>query len=148
MDITTEILIDAPPARVWAVLADFAAYGNWNPFITRIEGSLTAGERLRVRIRPPGSGGMTFRPRLLTVTPEKELRWRGHLLLPGLFDGEHRFLLEPADEGQRTLFRHGESFSGLLMPVIFGARAQAATRAGFEAMNAALKRRAESAATT
>ncbi|MFN4274789.1 MAG: SRPBCC family protein [Ferrovibrio sp.] len=147
MDITTEILIDAPPARVWAVLADFATYGAWNPFMPQIFGTPQAGARLRVRIVPPGSGGMTFRPRLLTVTPERELRWRGHLLVPGLFDGEHRFRLEPTDGGQRTLFRHGESFSGLLLPVIFGARAQAATRAGFEAMNAALKRRAESAAT-
>lgn len=145
MDISTEILIDAPPVRVWAVLADFAAYAAWNPFMPEIYGMLQAGTRLRVRIVPPGSSGMTFRPRLLTVTPEKELRWRGHLLVPGLFDGEHRFLLEPADGGQRTLLRHGESFSGLLLPVIFSARAQAATRAGFEAMNAALKRRAESA---
>lgn len=147
MEIATEILIDAPPARVWAVLTDFAAYGAWNPFMPEMSGALEAGTRLRVRIVPPGSGGMTFRPRLLAVTPERELRWRGHLLIPGLFDGEHRFLLESVDGGQRTLFRHGESFSGLLLPLIFGARAQAATRAGFEAMNAALKLRAESAAT-
>lgn len=148
MEIATEILIDAPPARVWAVLADLAAYGAWNPFMPEASGALQPGTRLRVRIVPPGGGGMTFRPRLLAVTPEKELRWRGHLLIPGLFDGEHRFLLESVDGGQRTLFRHGESFSGLLLPVIFGARAQAATRAGFEAMNAALKRRAESAPVT
>jgi hypothetical protein len=145
MDITTEILVDAPPARVWAVLADFAAYAAWNPFMPEISGALQAGARLRVRIVPPGSGGMTFRPRLLAVTPEKELRWLGHLLLPGLFDGEHRFRLEALDGGTRTRLHHSESFSGLLLPVIFGARAQSTTRAGFEAMNAALKRRAETA---
>lgn len=145
MDITTEILIDAPPAQVWAILTDLAAYGEWNPFIPRIEGPLAAGERLRVHIRPPSGSGMTFRPRLLAVTPEKELRWLGHLLLPSLFDGEHRFRLEGLDSGTRTCLHHSESFSGLLLPVIFGARAQAATRAGFEAMNAALKRRAETA---
>lgn len=146
MDITTEILIDAPPARVWAVLADFAAYGTWNPFMPEIAGPLEPGARLRVRIVPLGSRGMTFRPRLQAVEPERELRWLGHLLLPGLFDGEHRFRLEPLDGGARTRFRHGETFSGLLVPLIFGARAQASTRAGFEAMNAALKRRAEAAA--
>lgn len=145
MDITTEILVDAPPARVWTILTDLAAYGEWNPFIPRIEGPLAAGERLRVHIRPPGGSGMTFRPRLLAVTPEIELRWLGHLLLPGLFDGEHRFRLEALDGGTRTRLHHSESFSGLLLPVIFGARAQSTTRAGFEAMNAALKRRAETA---
>ena len=37
---------------------------------------------------------MTFKPVLLTVKPARELRWRGSLVLPGVFDGEHSFLLD------------------------------------------------------
>ena len=38
-----EIEIDAEPARVWAILMDFEAYPEWNPFITSIEGEQAVG---------------------------------------------------------------------------------------------------------
>jgi hypothetical protein len=31
--IDTSIVIDSPPAAVWEILVDFAAYEQWNPFI-------------------------------------------------------------------------------------------------------------------
>ena len=31
------VSIDAPLERVWAVMTDVAAYGEWNPFVYRIE---------------------------------------------------------------------------------------------------------------
>ena len=37
---------------------------------------------------------MTFRPEVLRCEPGRELRWLGHFLVPGLFDGEHAHLLE------------------------------------------------------
>jgi len=74
------------------------------------------------------------------VVPGQEVRWRGSLPIPGLFTGEHYFRLEP-QAGGSTRFVHGENFSGLLLPVLGGILA--ATQQGFEAMNAALKARAE-----
>jgi hypothetical protein len=72
--------------------------------------------------------------------PERELRWLGHLLLPGVFDGEHYFLLEPiGDNGTRLT--QGERFAGILVGLFGGTLT--ATGAGFRAMNAALKREAE-----
>jgi len=40
---------------------------------------------------------MTFRPTILKAEPNRELRWLGHLLVPGLFDGEHIFTIETWD---------------------------------------------------
>lgn len=137
--IDTRIDITASPARVWGVLTDFPRFPAWNPFITRIEGLAEPGARLRVEIKPPGKSAMTFTPTVLAARPGKELRWRGRLLLPGIFDGEHAFELE--DRGGACSFRQSERFSGLLVPLLGGALA--ATERGFEAMNAALKRRAE-----
>jgi hypothetical protein len=136
----SEIEIDAPPAAVWAVLSDLDAYGEWNPFIRRIGGDLREGATLDVRIEPPGGRGMTFAPTVLAARPERELRWIGRLLVPGIFDGEHSFELEPIDGG-RTRFVQSERFSGILVRVLGSMLGK--TELGFEQMNAALKERVE-----
>jgi len=144
-ELHTEILIDAPAERVWSVLADLAAYPGWNPFITAAEGRLEPGARLTLRIEPPGGRPVTFRPRLLAVLPGRQLRWLGRVGVPGLFDGEHGFEIHPEGPG-RVRLEQWERFGGFLAPFLWR-RVAAPTRAGFEAMNAALKVRAEAAGT-
>jgi hypothetical protein len=139
--IQTSIDIVASPTRVWSILTDFRSYPTWNPFITSIDGKSQPGARLRVTIAPSGRRPMTFRPVVLTVTPGRELRWRGRLLMPGLFDGEHAFQLEMLSTAGCRL-HHTERFSGLMVGLMSGSLLDA-TREGFEAMNGALKRRAE-----
>jgi len=141
--IETEIEIRASAKRVWELLTEFASYPRWNPFVRSIEGELIVGKNLSVFIQPPGSRGMRFRPTLLAVSPTRELRWKGKLLLPGLFDGEHYFKLETAPNGG-VLFRQGERFTGILVP-LFRKSLDRATEQGFIAMNEALKREAERA---
>jgi hypothetical protein len=144
LEIRTEIEIDAPPHHVWAELANVAAHQSWNPFITHFAGELREGARLAVTIQPPGGKAMSFSPVVLAAQPDRELRWRGRVLLPGVFDGEHYFRIEPLESGRRSRFVHGERFSGVLVPFLEG-RLQGATRQGFVAMNEALKRRVETA---
>ena len=138
--IEATVEIEAPAGRVWAILTDFARMPSWNPFITSIAGKLAQGERLSVTIAPPGKSAMRFKPTVLAARPERELRWRGHLLVSGVFDGEHYFLLEPIGS-ERTHLTQGEKFSGLLVGLLGGMLS--ATEAGFKAMNAALKKQAE-----
>jgi hypothetical protein len=139
-ELETAVEIDAPPAAVWRVLTDFPAYGAWNPFIRSIEGTAHEGERLTVLLEPPGGRGMTIRPTVLAVHPDRELRWKGRLLVPGLIDGEHTFRIELLD-GERSRFVHGERFTGILVGLVKSTLAK--TEAGFEQMNAALKQRVE-----
>jgi hypothetical protein len=141
-EIHAEIAVDAPPEHVWNVLTDFERYARWNPFMREASGRLHPGETLRVRIDLPGQLDRVFTPRVVTVTPRRELTWMGRLALPRLFDGEHSFFVEPLDEGRRTLVIQHENFSGLLLP-LFTTEMEAATRRGFQAMNAALGREAE-----
>ena len=138
--IETRIDIMAPPKIVWAVLTDFAAMPSWNPFITSIAGDLAPGRRLAVEVAPPGKSRARFKPTILAVRLERELRWRGRVLLPGLFDGEHYFLLEPIGD-RATRFTHGERFTGILVGLL--GKTLRATVEGFDAMNRALKARAE-----
>ena len=137
----TEIDINASGERVWRVLTDFGAYGEWNPFITSISGEVRRGARLKVRVQPSGGRGMTFRPTVLAADRNRELRWVGRLLFPGIFDGEHAFLITPIENG-RVRLRQQETFRGLLVPLL-RRLLDGQTRAGFEAMNRALKERAE-----
>jgi len=83
---------------------------------------------------------MTFRPRVLAVEANRELRWLGSFLVRGLFDGEHAFLIERIGT-VRVRFVQRERFTGILVP-LFG-KGLTATRLGFEEMNLALKARAE-----
>jgi hypothetical protein len=138
--IETNIEIDASPKKVWSILTDFAGMASWNPFIKSISGALTPGSILAVHIAPPGKRGMRFKPTVLTANSERELRWLGRLLLPGIFDGEHYFLLEPIGS-DTTRLTHGEKFSGILVGLFGGTLS--ATEDGFKAMNVALKQRAE-----
>ena len=137
----TEIPIEATPQRVWEILTNFAAYPAWNPFIPRISGPATVGSRLDVQLQPPGGRGMRLRPTVLAAAPSQELRWLGQIGVPGIFDGEHRFRIEPLGQ-DRVRFVQEERFSGLLEPIILRF-VERATRQGFEAMNQALKTRAE-----
>lgn len=139
--IRTEIEIDAPAEHVWAILTDFAAFPTWNPFVRRIEGKAAVGERLSVSIQPPGSKEMRFAPTVLEATPNKELRWMGRLLLPGIFDGEHAFRIEALGAG-RVRFVQEEKFQGFLVS-LFAKSLDGGTQAGFAAMNQALKAHAE-----
>src|ERR1700754_252730 len=93
-EIQHQIDIDDGPGRVWAVLTDTAAYGEWNPFVRRLDGELRTGARLEVEIAPPGGRAMTFKPTVLAAEEGRELRWLGRLFAPRVFDGEHRFRLE------------------------------------------------------
>ena len=140
-ELHTEIEINASAERVWKVLTDFSAYPEWNPFVREIDGQLETGARLKVLLQPPGGKGMTVKPKVLKVEPNREFRWLGHLLIPGVFDGEHFFIIETLDLN-RVRFIHGEIFRGILVP-LFGKMLDGSTRQGFEAFNQALRTRVE-----
>ena len=139
-ELRSEIEIEAPPESVWAVVTDFAAYPTWNPFIRRISGELREGARLEVQIEPPGARATTFKPTVRVVERNRELRWLGRLLVPGIFDGEHSLLIEPRDGGRSRVVQ-SERFSGVLVGFFRGTLAK--TAGGFEQMNAALEARVE-----
>ncbi len=85
---------------------------------------------------------MAFTPTLLSQEPQNGLRWKGRRLLPGIFDGEHDFQRSKPSPG-RVHFTQGERFSGLLVHLVFRGSMRSGTARGFEAMNHALKARAE-----
>jgi hypothetical protein len=139
-EISAEVDIDAKPERVWEVLTAFARYPEWNPFIREASGTARVGETLTLRMFPEHGRPMSFKPRVLVADEGAELRWIGRLLVPGIFDGEHRFVLSPLGGGTRVV--QSEKFSGLLVP-LFGKTVDG-TVEDFRRLNSALKDTAES----
>lgn len=140
-EIKTKTLIQADTEKVWEILTDFNKYPSWNPFIKSLEGNLTVGNKIRVEIQPPDSGKMVFNPKVLRFVLHREFAWLGHFIIPGLFDGEHIFILSDNGDGSTT-FLHKEKFKGLLVP-FFRKMLENNTRRGFEVMNLKLKELAE-----
>src|SRR5262245_28914338 len=128
-ELYTEIEINASPEKVWQVLTDFGHFKDWNPFIRSIQGTPKNGSKLSVQIQPPGGRPKTFRPRILKFEPKQEIRWLGRVLLPGLFDGQHTFKIEPLGPNQ-TRFIQREKFNGVLVRFL-GRSLDNETRRGF-----------------
>jgi hypothetical protein len=141
--IHTETEINAPIEKVWAILMDFSKYPEWNPFVKSLEGNVVEGGKFKVVLQLPEGKVMTFKPRCLTLQENKEFRWMGHLLISGLFDGEHIFKMRKIDD-KKTKLVQCENFKGMLVPM-FWKQLNSKTIKGFEMMNRALKDRAEKA---
>lgn len=137
--ISAEVDIEAPPDAVWAQLTDLAGHADWNPFITSASGTPVVGQRLALRLQPPGGRALTIKPTVTEAVEGSVFEWLGHLGVPGLFDGRHRFELTPTPTGTHLV--QSEAFSGVLVRPLRGFL-DGGTLAGFRAMNDALRERA------
>ncbi|MFC1729138.1 SRPBCC family protein [candidate division KSB1 bacterium] len=138
--IHSNIEINVSSDTLWDILLDFNAYPDWNPFITEIYGDTGIGSKLTVTVRPPDMEPKTFKKVVTMAWDRKQFRWLGRVGIPGLFDGEHMFILEELDP-QITRFHQNEVFRGLLVPMFDETLEN--TLLGFNEMNKALKERAE-----
>ena len=138
--VRTKIEIDAPAKDVRAVLLDFADYPRWNPFIVKIDGTVAQGSTVRVTVKPVGRAALSGNTVVTSLT-DTRLAWTGSLAIPGLFRGNHEFIVE--EQGpHKTIFYQNEKMSGIIIPFAdFKPEAE-----GFVLMNEALKRQAEKSA--
>jgi hypothetical protein len=141
-ELCTEIEIQASPEKVWHILTDLDKWPDWNPFITRAIGKPQLGEKVNITA---GSGPkvMVLHCTVTKVEPNHELTWKYHVGLPMLFQGEHSMRIEPAGEGH-VRFVDREVVTGLLVP-LQAKNIDTNSKRGFEAMDQALKARAEQA---
>lgn len=142
LEVRASTEIHATPAAVWRVLTDLPRFRLWNPFIRSARGSTAVGDKVHVHVRPPLGIPLAFSARVLESDDERALRWEGHVLARWLACGDHSFEIEPLPEGG-VRFEQRETFSGLL-PWLGRKLLAKQARRGFEEMNSALAREAES----
>jgi hypothetical protein len=68
-----------------------------------------------LRMQSSGGRAMTIRPRVTAASPGSTFEWLGHLGVPGIFDGRHRFELTATSTGTHLVQRDSSAaFSSTL----------------------------------
>jgi hypothetical protein len=136
----TETTIDAPPSEVWKHLADFDRHDEWSNHF-KLRGRPVVGEPGRVEFSLFGRA--TGAPVVIEKADEaRELRWQGGP--KRMITGSHYFIMESRDGGQQTRFRHGETFTGIIAPLVW-ALLKVQLGPSYSGFNEDLKQRVESA---
>jgi hypothetical protein len=132
----TEIPINASPEIIWKTLVV-------SPSIPEEIRNAIRDKKIGQNLIVPmsaGGRGASLTVKLLTVDPFREIRWKGFLWIPGLFDGEHSYEIL-TDQGGMSRLVQRETFSGLLLPFLSGTLN--ATKHEFEKTNAGIRDTAE-----
>jgi uncharacterized protein YndB with AHSA1/START domain len=130
------ISIQAPRETIWAVLTDGPAYPSWNSTITKLEGTIEKGHKLKIwtTISP----GRAFPAEVSEVEPGTRMVWSFSAPL-GFFKGARTFTLEEKPGGVE--FHTREEFGGWMAGPI--TKKMPDLQASFDEWAACLKRRAE-----
>jgi hypothetical protein len=107
--------IRATPEAVWARLTDAKNFPAWNSTVTSIEGEITLGTKLTIRV--PAAPGRAFTPSVVAFDAPRQMVWRDGFA--PMFQGTRTFTLRPAGDGA-TDFEMEEVFRGLMLPMIKG----------------------------
>lgn len=99
--VRTEGIIFAPPDKVWSVLTDTDQVRLWNPVLIPIEGSYREGARLKYRMVQPDGKESIVGAKVVKIIPEQLLNQRGGV--PGILTFDHRWIVEPVEEGTRII---------------------------------------------
>jgi len=140
--LSTDIKIRAKPEKVWDILTKFSDYQEWNPVMTKIIGEASLGKKIEVHIHTIKGKNRIYRPTITKFDINKELRWQGRSFLPGIFEGERIFEIKEMSSEEISLI-HLEVFRGIGVKLM-GNRLDEDLQQSFQAMNIALKARAES----
>ena len=132
----TEIIINAKPEQVWAVLNATANYPEWNPTMIKADGSFEEGNEIKYRFRETAEKEYDINSTVKTVKKNKLINQKGGVW--GVITFDHIYKLELVNEGTRVT-QH-EEYRGVYVPFW----STETVKAAYERSNLALKKRVES----
>lgn len=133
--------VAASPEKVWEVIADLERWGEWNPMHPEARGVIAIGGSLEVAEVLEGEPGRLHQVVIPDWAPELQLIWANKRAF--LSSSTRYFEIEKLSDNACVL-ANGEIFSGWRGEAWARDR-RAAFKAGFEAVNEAIKARAEAA---
>jgi hypothetical protein len=136
---STSVNIRTTAEAVWAILTDGPGYANWNPEISRVDGQMALGEKIRAHVALHGGKVQPVSVRIIELEPMHHMIWKGGMPL-GLFTGLRTFTLTPHEGGVVEFTMHLK-FSGLMSGLI--AKSLGDRQPDIDAFAVALKKWAE-----
>jgi len=102
----TELVVDAAPEALWAVLVDAERYPAWNPVLVEATaGTLEVGQEMVYQLREPSGRQYELKAKVRRVEPNRELNQTEGI--PGVLTFDHQYLFE-AVEGGTKVTQHEE----------------------------------------
>lgn len=134
--------INAPIEQVWAILTDFAAYPQWNPFTVSVDTRFEPGRPviMEVALMPPKT--MRQVEFINVIEAPRRIAWGYVMGHASILQANRYQILEPLAEG-RCRYRTVDYFSGTMVPLMMATMGDR-VKAGFEGVARGLKARAES----
>ena len=105
----TEILIEASPDEVWAVITDAASYGDWNSVIIEAKGTYGQNATIENLVVENDGSQAWITSKVELFDPPRHLNQFGGYL--GIITFDHHYILQPVDGGTRVIQR--EDYTGL-----------------------------------
>jgi len=143
-EIKTEIEIAAPPAKVWNILTDIEKWKDWSPVIVDSSGTASLGSKLRITMcgkdGKEGKAGPTYEPVITIFEAPKKLQWKATMMAEFVMTNGKVLELEETASGTRLI--HRETFSGMMIPMMWG-HMEIGVPPILNSMNEALKSMAE-----
>lgn len=140
-ELSTAIQINSSPEILWKVITDFKNYYQWNPILQKIKGEPLIGNQLEIHLTTVGGKKRIYHPKVIKITPNHELRWKGSFIFSQIFSGERIFLIEKLGEN-KVNFVNKEIFSGIGVRFT-PKKMEDDILASFKKMNEALKKTIE-----
>jgi hypothetical protein len=115
LECSASISIKASPDKIWKLLTDAANYTKWNSTLNSLEGNISLGGIVKMKI--PQDPGRVFKVKVKEFTPNKSMLWQDGFA--PMFMGKRYFSLQSNADGT-TVFTMSEIFTGLMLPMIAG----------------------------
>ncbi|HEX4852590.1 SRPBCC domain-containing protein [Arenimonas sp.] len=135
--------IEAPAATVWQVLTDFAAYGQWNPFVPECRCELKPGGAIEMQVQLMAKPQFQ-REFVREVQPGQGFSYSMKPAPLGLLSSFRSHRIEPLGPTRCRYTSHFE-LRGPMRHLVL-ALFRGALEKGFAGMSAGVKQRAESLA--
>ena len=137
----TFVAIDAPADKAWNILTDVSHYPDWNPYIVKVDGTLSSAAKLTIESRSEGKSE-SHRVRVTRFDPAgHQFSWQGASIFSGLLSWSEQYSVEALDANHCRV-TVAESHQGLLANWYWKSHKNRGL-ASHRLLGAALKKKAE-----
>jgi uncharacterized protein YndB with AHSA1/START domain len=106
MKVATEILIQAPPEKIWSVIIDFPAYPEWNRFLKAVRGQPAPDSQIEVDVHYYGKNVEKKTGIVTGFNPPKYFSWVWkHSWGAWFLSSEHVLRLKEKEGGRAIFFQ-------------------------------------------